>query len=188
MRVIHMIRMTHARRIQAETRRHTHTYTHMRTTCSSGTSDAFFDVCSCTPVFFRGFGVRVAAASPCSLPALSDAFIGIDAEAPCAVAVGPAPQPRARESHSAGVGARRAHGHSHDTRWCVRRDVCPRRFYACAWHVPAGDCGAFGGSGGASPALAFLLLLVLLSLRPCFLSCSSDVLRDAHVHGCVGMQ
>ena len=63
-----------------------------------------------------------------------------------------------------------------------------RRFYARAGRVPPGDCAAFGGSGGASPALAFLLLLVLLSLRPCFLSCLSDVLRHAHVHGCVGGQ
>jgi hypothetical protein len=107
---------------------------------------------------------------------------------------GPCPQPRARESHSAGVG--------HAGRTDIRA-TCPRacavtcararahadaRFYARAGRVPPGDCGALGGSGGASPALAFLLLLVLLSLRPCFLSCSSDVLRDAHVHGCVRME
>ena len=105
MRVIDMMRTTYARRIQTETQRHTHTHTHMQTTCSScgggagtmcascssGTSDTLFGVCSCTPVFFGGFGVRIAAASPCSLPALSGAFIGEDAAAPCAAAVDPAP-------------------------------------------------------------------------------------------------
>lgn len=59
-----------------------------------------------------------------------------------------------------------------------------QRFYARAGRVPPGDCGAFGGSGGASPALAFLLLLALLSLCPCFLSCLSDVLG---AHMCMGV-
>ena len=100
------------------------------------------------------------------------------------MAVDPAPQPRVQGSHSAGVGARRAYGHAHDTRECV----CMRSFCAWAGHVPPGDCGAFGGSGGASLALPFWLLLVLLSLRPCFLSSSSDSLRDAHAHGCAGTE
>lgn len=155
------------------------------TSCSSGTSDAFVDVCCCTRVCFGGVGVCVAAASPCTLPALSGAFVGVDAAAPCAVAVDPAQQPRAQGSHSAGVGARRAYGHAHDTHECV----CMRRFCAWAGHVPPGDCGAFGGSGEASLALPFLrLLLVLLSLRPCFLSCSSELLRDTHAHGRAGTE
>lgn len=200
MRVIGMMRMTCARRKQAETRRHTntHAHTHMQTTCSccggaagtmctscsSGTSDAFVDVCSCTRVCFGGSGVYVAAASPCSLPALSGAFVGVDAAAPRAVAVDPAVQPRAHGSHSAGVGARRAYRHAHDTRECVWM----RRFCAWARRVPPGDCGAFGSSGGASLALSFLLLLVLLLSRPSFLSCSSDSLGDAYAHGRAGTE
>ena len=63
-----------------------------------------------------------------------------------------------------------------------------RSFCAWAGHVPPGDCAAFGGSGGASLALPLSLLLVLLSLRSCFLSSSSDLLRDAHAHGCAGTE